>query len=128
VVQPSGAASLSSTTAPQIVLTAQAKVPTSVLVQAAYTLPPGPGRGVAPYTFEVRVKNTLPNSVVIRKEQYDLIMNILNAFHPIGVEVLTADIRRRVLEVKAGLLEVLPEYTYPNFRLRARPPRRLSKE
>jgi DNA-binding beta-propeller fold protein YncE len=130
-VQPPGAASLSSTTAPQIVLTAQAKVRTRALVQAAYTLPPGPGRGVAPYTFEVRVKDSLqklPVSVVIRKEQYDLIMNILNAFHPIGVEVLTGNIRRHVLEVKAGLLEVLPEYTFPNFRLRGRPPRRPSQE
>jgi hypothetical protein len=128
-VQPSGAAYLSSTTAPQIVLTGRAPVPTPALIQAAYTLPPGPGRGVAPYTFEVRVKDTLQNlPVVIRKEQYDVIMNILNAFHPIGVEVLTADIRRRVLELSADQRDVLPEYTYPNFRLRARAPRRPTHE
>jgi DNA-binding beta-propeller fold protein YncE len=127
--QPAGAAGLSSTTAPSVELTA--KQPGSSLVEAAYTLPPGPGRGQAPYTFEVRLNDSLLASnspVVLRKEQYDRVMNILDTFHPIGVEVLTTGIRRLVKEVDANQLDVLPEYTYPSFRVRTRAPRKTFPE
>ena len=44
----------------------------------------------APYTFEIRLKPALDvPSTFIPKEQYDIIMNVLDAFHPIGVEVRT---------------------------------------
>lgn len=71
-----------------------------------------------PYTFEVRLKASLERARArIRKDQYDLLMNVLNLLHPIGVEVRTRRIRERVLEVSDGLLEAFPDYTYPNFRV-----------
>jgi hypothetical protein len=77
------------------------------------------------YTFEVRLKPELEQAgVVIRKEQYDLIMNILNAFHPLGVEVNTEAIRPRVVEVREGLLSAFPDYTYPNYRIQHRAARK----
>ncbi len=57
------------------------------------------------------------DSTLIRKDQYDLLMNVLNLLHPIGVEVRTQRIREHVLEVREGLLEAFPDYTYPNFRV-----------
>jgi DNA-binding beta-propeller fold protein YncE len=73
---------------------------------------------LTPYTFEVRLKPALETAgAIITKAQYDLIMNALNAFHPIGVEVITRAIRERVIEVRQGLLSAFPDYTYPNFRV-----------
>jgi hypothetical protein len=85
---------------------------------------------VDPYTFAVRLRPADPSTaptiplqdVTISKEQYDLIMNVLNAFHPIGVEVSTRAIRERVVEVREGLLDAFPDYTYPNFRVRGAAP------
>jgi YVTN family beta-propeller protein len=93
-----------------------------VLVRAVYLLPDNPD----PYTFEVRLKPALeqdPN-LVIRKDQYDVIMNVLNSFHPAGVEVITGAIRERVIEVSEGKLSASPDYTYPAFRVRRRPLRK----
>lgn len=71
-----------------------------------------------PYTFEVRLKPALDRPrTLIRKDQYDRLMNVLNLLHPIGVEVRTKPIREHVLEVREGLLEAFPDYTYPNFRV-----------
>lgn len=71
-----------------------------------------------PYTFEVLLKPALDRPrTLIRKDQYDLLMNVLNLLHPIGVEVRTQRIREHVLEVREGLLEAFPDYTYPNFRV-----------
>lgn len=71
-----------------------------------------------PYTFEIRLKPALdlPETIIL-KEEYDLIMNILNYFHPIGVEAITQNIRDHVVEVKGDLLQGFPGYTYPDFRL-----------
>jgi hypothetical protein len=71
-----------------------------------------------PYTFEIRLKPSLdvPETVIL-KAQYDLLMNILNYFHPIGVEVVTRKIREHVVEIKDDLLAVFPGYTYPDFRM-----------
>jgi hypothetical protein len=70
-----------------------------------------------PYTFEVRLKSALDvPGTVIPKYEYDLIMNILNYFHPIGVEVGTSNLREHVVEVKASLLNAFPGYTYPDYR------------
>lgn len=70
-----------------------------------------------PYTFEIKLKDSLNKpETIIPKPQYDLIMNILNYFHPIGVEVQTQNIREHVVEVKGDLLNAFPGYTYPDFR------------
>jgi hypothetical protein len=85
-------------------------------VQASYSV----GDSPAPYTFQVRLRADLDNpATVITKDQHDLIMNALNALHPIGVEVNTALIRAHVVEVQGDqLLQANPEYTYPKFRVR----------
>jgi hypothetical protein len=134
-VQPPSVTGLSSTTTPSIDLTALGSLTNPALVQALYTLPPGAERGTPPYTFEVRLNERLERleqqtgqQMVIRKEEYDLIMNVLNTFCPLGIEVLTNTIRQRVKELTADLLDNLPEYTYPNFRLRARGPQRPFQE
>lgn len=70
-----------------------------------------------PYTFEIMLKGSLNvPETIIPKHQYDLIMNILNYFHPIGVEVITENIREHVVEVRENLLNAFPGYTYPDFR------------
>ncbi|MCP4259938.1 MAG: LamG domain-containing protein [Planctomycetes bacterium] len=70
-----------------------------------------------PYTFEIRLKASLDvPETKIPKHQYDLIMNILNYFHPVGVEVITQNIREHVVEVRENLLNAFPGYTYPDFR------------
>lgn len=84
------------------------------LVRAIYVQP----GHTPPYTVKVRLRDE-SNAPIIRKEQYDLIMNILNVFHPIGVEVLTEAIRRYVIEVRGQLINTVPSYTYPNFRVSA---------
>jgi hypothetical protein len=74
--------------------------------------------GVFPYSFEIRLKDSLNvPATIIPKLQYDLLMNILNYFHPIGVEVITRNIREHVVEVKDNLLNAFPGYTYPDFRI-----------
>lgn len=111
-------ARLSSTTQPTVdLLGVQAG---QVRVQALYLI----GDNPAPYTFEVRLNPALEAAnAIIRKEQYDLVMNILNAFHPIGVEVMTQALRERVVELQGGALEANPDYTYPKFRVRGPAPR-----
>lgn len=70
-----------------------------------------------PYTFEIRLKSALDvPGTNIPKHQYDLLMNVLNYFHPIGVEVVTRNIREHVVEVQGSLLNAFPGYTYPDFR------------
>jgi hypothetical protein len=72
---------------------------------------------VPPYSFEVRLTPALEAAnAIIAKPQYDLLMNILNYFHPIGVEVLTTSIRRHVVEVEQNPQAAFPDYTYPHFR------------
>jgi YVTN family beta-propeller protein len=111
-------ASLTSATAARVSLRGEHAGP--LLAWALYSL----NDATAPYTFEVRLKPALEAAgAIIRKDQYDLIMNILNTFHPIGVEVSTRALRERVVEVREGLLNAFPEYTYPNFRVRGPAPR-----
>ena len=55
----------------------------------------------APYTFEIRLKPALDvPATIIPKAQYDIIMNVLDAFRPIGVEVRTDQIRKHVREIE----------------------------
>jgi hypothetical protein len=71
----------------------------------------------APYTFEIRLKPALDvPGTFIPKNQYDIIMNVLDAFHPIGVEVRTDNIRKHVLEIEQDPAKAFPAYSFPNFR------------
>lgn len=114
---------MSSTTQPDVELFGEQAG--QVRVQVLYLIGDNPD----PYTFEVRLKPALEDAkAIIRKEQYDLIMNILNTFHPVGVEVSTRALRERVVEVRGDALEANPDYTYPKFRVRGPLPRPLRKE
>jgi YVTN family beta-propeller protein len=108
-------ARLSSNTTPRVTLSPDGAG--QAIVLAAYLL----ADHNAPYTFVVQLSPSLvqanPN-VVIPKQQYDLIMNVLNSLRPAGVEVITLPIRERVIEVRSGLLTAFPDYTYPNYRVR----------
>lgn len=114
---------LGSTTKPATTLTATAAG--MAWVQAGYSL----GESPAPYTFQVRLRPELDTpATVISKEQHDLIMNALNALHPIGVEVNTSLIRAHVVEVQGDeLLQANPDYTYPKFRVRGALPPQVRK-
>lgn len=84
-------------------------------VQASYLV----GGQAVPYTFQVRLRPELDTATtVITKDQHDLIMNILNVLHPVGVEVNTAAIRAHVVELQGDLSQANPDYTYPRFRVR----------
>ena len=116
-------ARLDSTTGPDVRLTGERAG--RVLARAVYAL----ADGTDPHTFMVRLTPALEAAgAVVRKDQYDRIMNILNALHPIGVEVSTRALRERVIEVREGLLDAFPDYTYPNFRARGSLPRRARKD
>ena len=67
---------------------------------------------------ELRQRVAGGEDVVISKEQYDLVMNVLNELRPIGVEVDTREVRERVVELRGDLLDAFPGYTYPDFRAR----------
>jgi len=71
----------------------------------------------APYTFELRLKPALDLPATnIPKDQYDIIMNVLDAFHPIGVEVRTDRIRQHVREIVQDPTKAFPAYSFSNFR------------
>lgn len=85
-------------------------------VEAGYLL----GDLPAPHTFRVELRRELDNpNTVISKDQYDLILNILHALHPVGVEVNTQIIRDRTVEVRGNLAEINPVFTFPKFRVRS---------
>ncbi|MEJ3748624.1 LamG-like jellyroll fold domain-containing protein [Actinomycetes bacterium KLBMP 9797] len=116
-------ARLSSSTRQRVDLTSRAAGP--LQVQAMYRWPDH----TPPYAFTVRLSpalealETAGTEVVIRKDQYDLIMNVLSELHPVGVEVDTRVIREHVVEIRESLLDVFPGHTFPDFRTRGpRPP------
>ncbi|WP_393062897.1 LamG-like jellyroll fold domain-containing protein [Streptomyces sp. LN549] len=88
------------------------RVPGRVSIRATYL----PGEGLRPYQCEVRLKPTLESQagVAVTKEQYDLILNVLNWFHPLGVECRTDRLR-----TLAGLDPEEAErprlYTFPTY-------------
>jgi DNA-binding beta-propeller fold protein YncE len=113
---------LSSSTATQVNLLAQQAGP--LLVEAFYAWPDH-----APaYTAVIRLNPALEaleqggTPVVIRKDQYNLVMNVLNELHPIGVEIDTRIVREHVVELRAGLIDVFPRFTFPDFRAGRRQP------
>jgi hypothetical protein len=93
-----------------------------VWVQAAFREAGATG----PYAMRVRFSSAVPAGATITRDQYDLIMNVVHALHPLGVEVLTREIRPAVVEL-SGRPTLDPEYTYPKFRLH-RSTARLRKE
>ena len=114
-----GDATLSSDVSPHVELTGIA--PGGIMLKAFYVQPRA-GELVDPYQFRVRVNPQLltqPGATgVIRKDQYDLIMNIVANFHPIGVEVITDELRQHVVEFRLASTETFPTYTYPAYRMR----------
>lgn len=92
---------------------ARGLAPGAALIRASYLR----GNGLLPYQFAVRLNPNLEGQagVTIRKDQYDLVMNVLNWFHPLGVEVRTDRLRAHVVEL-AELGDLVPGYTFPVFR------------
>jgi YVTN family beta-propeller protein len=116
---PATQAALSSTTTATTALRALRAGPS--LVSAVYTLRDNPD----PYTFEIRLNPTLEAAnAVMRKDQYDLAMNILNTLHPVGVEVMTRTLRDHVIELRNQEFDPFPAYTFPDYRGRGPLPRR----
>jgi len=108
---PAAKVRLSSTTAPAV--SVQGQRAGAALVRAVYALHDNPDS----YTFEIRLKPALElANAVLRKEQYDLAMNVLNLLHPGGVEVMTGPIRDHVIELRNQELNPFPAYTYPDYR------------
>ncbi|MFF3877188.1 LamG-like jellyroll fold domain-containing protein [Streptomyces sp. NPDC001978] len=93
-----------------------------VWVQAAFREAGANG----PNAMQVRLSSAVPAGSTITRDQYDLIMNVVHALHPLGVEVLTRGIRPAVVEL-AGSTSLDPDHTYPRFRLH-RPVPRLRKD
>ena len=114
-----GDATLSSDVSSHVDLTGTA--PGGVMLKAFYVQPRA-GDLVDPYQFRVRVNPALLSQLgatgLIRKDQYDLIMNIVANFHPIGVEVITDELRQHVMEFRVASTETFPTYTYPAYRMR----------
>ncbi len=99
---------------PQLVFTPTATG--DAVLQVTYFEPAE--RTVAPYSFEIRFQPELDvPSTILPKDQYDLIMNLLNYFHPIGVEVVTGNLRQYVKEIEQNPQLAFPGYTYPDFRI-----------
>jgi hypothetical protein len=107
-----GQVTLSSQVRPTVMITGSAPGPT--LVRASYLR----GAHLRPYQLEVRLNATLDpqRSVTVTKDQYDLVMNVLNWFHPIGVEVRTARLRAHVVELGDLDPDLVPGFTFPVFR------------
>ncbi|MFI9047317.1 LamG-like jellyroll fold domain-containing protein [Streptomyces sp. NPDC053427] len=85
------------------------------------------GSPVLPYQCEVRLRPDLDArpEVVVSKDQYDLVLNILNWFQPIGVEFRTGRLRGHVRELDDAEPGLPPAYTFPAYRTgdRRRPAR-----
>lgn len=101
---------LMSTTAPTVSVTA--RVPGRTWVRATLREAGAPG----PYAFEVRLKPALAGAHLSR-DQYYLLMNALHTLHPVGVEVLTEQLRSAVVELGSAPGGLDPSFTYPAFRL-----------
>lgn len=107
-----GQVALSSLVRPTVQITGTA--PGAALVRALYIR----GNHLRPYQFEVRLNQNLDSqaSVTITKDQYDLVMNVLNYFHPLGVEVSTSRLRAHVVELGGLSGDLFPGYTFPVYR------------
>lgn len=82
-VTPSGRGLVTPASLDSPVTRIEGRAPGVVPVRAVY-LPSG---GLRPYQCEVRLRGELDGTEArISKDRYDLVLNILNWFHPIGVE------------------------------------------
>ncbi|MFF1867658.1 LamG-like jellyroll fold domain-containing protein [Kitasatospora herbaricolor] len=91
--------------------TVRGVTPGWALVRATY-LDSG---GLRPFQCEVRLKPGLvERRGAVGKDQYDLILNILNWFHPLGVECRT-DRLRALVELGPEEAALLPGYTFPTY-------------
>ena len=71
-----------------------------------------------PYSFEVRLRpESADAGAILPKDRYDLVMNLLSHFHPIGVEVVTRQLREHVAELADDPAGIYPGYTYPDFQV-----------
>lgn len=111
---------LMSTTAPTVAVTG--RWPGVAWVRA--TLREAGAQG--PYALEVRLRPELAGAH-LSLDQYYLVMNALHRLHPIGVEVLTEQLRAAVVELTTAPDGIDPSFTYPTFRVH-RPVRSLRKE
>ncbi|MBV8921117.1 LamG-like jellyroll fold domain-containing protein [Bradyrhizobium sp.] len=88
------------------------------LLMLAVTFVQNDSSRAAPYSFELRLKPALDVAATnIPKDQYDIIMNVLDAFHPIGIEVRTDRIRQHVREIVQDPTKAFPAYSFSNFRV-----------
>lgn len=110
---------LLSTTAPAVHVTG--RWPGRVWVRA--TLREAGAAG--PYAFQVRLRPELAGAH-LSLDQYYLVMNALHTLHPVGVEVLTEQLRAAVVELSTAPDGIDPSFTYPTFRVH-RPVRSLRK-
>lgn len=77
-----------------------------------------PSGGLWPYQCEVRLRQGLDDvNASISKDSYDLVLNILNWFHPVGVEFRTDRLREHVRELSGDPADtdLLPAYTFPTY-------------
>ncbi|MFJ2089480.1 LamG-like jellyroll fold domain-containing protein [Streptomyces sp. NPDC087901] len=88
------------------------RLPGRVSIRATYL----PGEGLRPYQCEVRLKPGLESEpgAAVTKEQYDLILNVLNWFHPLGVECRT-DRLRTLAGLDPEETEPPRLYTFPTY-------------
>ena len=100
---------LMSTTAPTVTVTGL--VPGRTWVRAALREAGAAG----PYAFQVRLRPELAGARISR-DQYYLLMNALHTLHPVGVEVLTEQLRSAVVELGSTPGGLDPSFTYPAFR------------
>src|ERR1700687_134467 len=108
-----GQADLSSTSRPHVSIRTAGRQPGWVSLRVVMAMT----NMLDPYNFELRLKPSLEvPQTRIEKSQYDVVMNVLNSFHPIGVEVRTGRLRQYVAELGEGLTDLLPGYTFPVFR------------
>ncbi|UZJ33141.1 LamG-like jellyroll fold domain-containing protein [Streptomyces endophytica] len=89
------------------------RAPGAVLVRAGYLTVGGP----KPYQCEVRLNQELDDTgAELGKDRYDLVLNILNWFHPLGVEFRTERLRSHVREFAGTTAaDLLPAYTFPTY-------------
>ncbi|WP_306326772.1 LamG-like jellyroll fold domain-containing protein [Streptomyces venezuelae] len=88
------------------------RTPGRGMIRAAYL----PGEGLRPYQCELRLKTELESNpdAAVTKEQYDLILNVLNWFHPLGVECRT-DRLRALADLDPEGAERPRLYTFPTY-------------